>query len=45
MGTTATLQDFHEDGVPQLCEQADSIGQTKGYNGVCSRRHPRVKQH
>ena len=31
------------DGIPQLCEQGDSIGQTKGYNGVCSRDQPQVR--
>ena len=33
------------DGIPQLCEPGDSIGQTKRYNGVCSRKQPRVRQH
>jgi hypothetical protein len=40
MGSTTIHQDFHEDGIPQLCEQSDSISQTKGYTGVCSRRQP-----
>jgi hypothetical protein len=27
MGSTTSHQDFHGDGIPQLCEQNDSIGQ------------------
>ena len=45
MGSTKSHRDFHIDGVPQLCEQGDSIGQTKRYNGVCSGGQPRVRQH
>ena len=29
MSSTANHRDFHEDGIPQLCEQGDSIGQTQ----------------
>ena len=29
MGSTTSHQDFHEDGIPQLCEQGNSIGQTQ----------------
>jgi hypothetical protein len=29
MGSTTIHRDFHEDGIPQLCEQGDSIGQAK----------------
>ena len=38
MGSTTTHQNFHITGIPPLCEQGDSIGQTKRYNGVCSRK-------
>ena len=36
MGSTTIHLGFHISGIPQLCEQGDSIGQTKEYNGVCS---------
>ena len=39
MGSTATHQNFHITELPQLCEQCDSIGQTKEYNDVCSRKN------
>ena len=39
MCSTTSHQDSHEDGIPQLCEQGDSIGQNKRYNGVCSRKN------
>ena len=39
MGSTTSHRDFHIDGIPQLCEQSDSIGQNKRYNGVCSRKN------
>ena len=29
MSSTTSHQDSHEDGIPQLCEQADSTGQTQ----------------
>ena len=29
MSSIANHQDFHEDGIPQLCEQGYSIGQTE----------------
>jgi hypothetical protein len=29
MGSTTSHRDFHIDGIPQLCEQGYSIGQTK----------------
>ena len=45
MGSTTIHLGFHISGIPQLCEQGDSIGQTKGYNGVCPRKQPRVRQH
>ena len=45
MGSTTIHPGFHMDGIPQLCEQGDSIGQTKRYNGVCSRDQPQVRQH
>ena len=45
MGSTTTHRNFHITGLPPLCEQCDSIGQTKGCNGVCSRNQPRVRQH
>ena len=45
MGSTTIYRDFCIGGIPQLCEQGDSIGRTKGYNGVCSRKEPRVRQH
>ena len=45
MGSTTNHRDFHEDGIPRLGEQGDSIGQTKRCNGVCSRDQPRVRQH
>ena len=45
MGSTTIHPGFHGDGTPQLCEQGDSIGQTKGYNGVFSGNQPRVRQH
>ena len=45
MGSTATHQNFHITVIPPLCEQGDSIGQTKGCNGVCSRDQPQVRQH
>ena len=34
MGSTATHRNFHITGIPPLCEQCGSIGQTKRYNGV-----------
>ena len=42
MGSTTIHPGFLIDGIPQLCEQGDSFGQTKRYNGVCSRNQPRV---
>ena len=45
MGSTTTHRNFHITLLPPLCEQCDSIGQTKRYNGVCSRDQPRVRQH
>ena len=45
MGSTTSHQGFHIDGIPQLSEHGDSIGQTKGCNGVCLRNQPRVGQH
>ena len=45
MSTTMSHRYSHGDGIPQLCEQGDSIGETKTYNGVCSRGQPRVRQH
>ena len=45
MGSTATHRNIHITGVPPLCEQCDSIGQTKRCNGICSRDQPRVRQH
>ena len=45
MGSTTIHPGSHEDGIPRLCEQGDSIGQTKGCNGVCPRNQPRVRQH
>ena len=45
MGSTATHRNFHITGIPPLCEQCDSIGQTKRCNGVCSRVQPRIRQH
>ena len=45
MGSTTSHRDDHINGIPLLCEQGDSIGQTKGYNGVCLRDQPRVRQH
>ena len=38
-GSTTSHQDSYEEGIPQLCEQGDSIGQNKRYNGVCSRKN------
>ena len=38
MGSIATHWNFHITGLPPSCEQGDSIGQTKRYNGVCSRK-------
>ena len=29
MGSATNHQDFHENGIPQLCELGDSIGQKK----------------
>ena len=29
IGSTTNHKDFHEDGIPQLCEQSGSIGQNK----------------
>ena len=29
MSSTTNHRYFHEDGIPQLCEQGDSIGQTQ----------------
>ena len=29
VSSTTSHQDSHEDGIPQLCEQGDSIGQTQ----------------
>ena len=29
MGSTTSYRDFHVNGIPQLCEQGDSIGQTQ----------------
>ena len=45
MGSTTSHRDFHIDGIPQLSEHDDGIGETKGCNGVCSRDQPRVRQH
>ena len=45
MGSIATHRNFHITGHPPLCEQCDSIGQTKRCNGVCSRDQPWVRQH
>ena len=45
MGSTTTHRNFHITGLPPSCEHGDSIGQTKEYNGVCSRNQPRVGQH
>ena len=45
MGSTTIHLGSHEDGIPRLCEQGDSICQTKGRNGVCLRNQPRVRQH
>ena len=45
MGSTTIHPGSHEDGIPRLCEQGGSIGQTKGCNGVCLRNQPRVGQH
>ena len=45
MGSTTNHPGFHIDGIPQLSEHGDSIGQTKGCNGVCSRDQPQVRQH
>ena len=45
MGSTTIHPGSHINGIPQLCEQGDSIGQTKRCNGVCSRGQPRVRQH
>ena len=45
MGSTTNHLGFHIDGIPQLSEHGDSIGQTKRCNGVCSRNQPRVRQH
>ena len=44
MGSTATHRNFHITGLPPLCEQCDSIGQTKDIM-VYARGKPRVKQH
>ena len=38
MDSTTIHPGFHINGIPQLCEHGDSIGQTKEYNGVCSRK-------
>ena len=40
MGSIATHRNFHITGIPPLCEQGDSIGQTKRCNGVRSRDQP-----
>ena len=40
MDSIATHRNFHITGLPPLCEHGDSIGQTKRYNGVCSRDQP-----
>ena len=45
MGSTTIHPGFQISGIPQLCEQGDSIGQTQRYNGVCLRGQPRVRQH
>ena len=45
MGSTTIHPGFHKNGIPQLCEQGDSIGQTKRCNGVSSRDQPQVRQH
>ena len=45
MGSTTTHRDFLITGIPPLCEQGDSIGQTKRCNGVFSRDQPWVRQH
>ena len=45
MGSTTIHPCFHIDGIPQLGEHGDSIGQTKTCNGVCSRDRPRVREH
>ena len=39
MVSTTIHPGFHMNGIPQLCEYGDSIGQTKIYNGVCSRKN------
>ena len=44
-GLNNNSSSFHINGIPQLSEHGDSIGQTKRYNGVCSRDQPRVRQH
>ena len=44
-GSTATHRNFHITGLPPTCEHGDSIDQTKGCNGVCSKDQPRVRQH
>lgn len=38
MGSTTIHQDTHINGFPQLCEQDNSIGQIKEYNGVSSQK-------
>ena len=45
MGSTTIHPGFHIKGIPQLCEQGDSTGQSQRYNGACSRGQPRVRQH
>ena len=45
MGSTTIHRNFHITGLPPPCEHGDSIGHTKGCNGICSRDQPRVRQH
>ena len=45
MGSITTHRNFHITGLPPSCEHGDSIGQTKRYNGICSRDQPWVRQH
>ena len=39
MDSTTIHPGFHISGIPQLSEHGDSIGQTKEYNGVYSRKN------
>ena len=45
MGPKSTHRYFHITGIPPLCEQGDSTGQSQRYNGACLRGQPRVRQH